>query len=410
MRLDDSIEQQALPRRVLFVDDEPLVIRGLRRTLTGRGLPWELHFSETGAGALATLEREPFAVVVSDLSMPGMDGRELLAHVAERHPGVARVILSGIADPSEVARTVPAAHLSLTKPFEPTGLGAAILRAVELHLLLVRPSLQAAFGPFPPKPPPVYAAVTGALSRERSSVWDVMDILEAHPALSSHLARLASHSPGESVRPRARLVSYVAGIDPGALRALVLLAELAESIAAPEAAEEFFSVDAFERRAVRAAHLAARIVGPRSATERAFVAGLFYEIGELVLAAMAPQSLGRLAQEKDRDGASMEDVERSVLGFSRAEAGGFALGHFGFPLETIEAVLGRQDPSESESTGLDVGRAAYVAGVLSRDSDAPVGPGITSGLDLARLGPAHDPRRLEQWRRAARQLTGRATA
>jgi CheY-like chemotaxis protein len=409
MRLDDSIDQQALPRRVLFVDDEPLVIRGLRRTLTGRGLPWELHFAETGAAALATLGQEAFAVVVSDLSMPGMDGRALLAQVAERHPGVARVVLSGIADPAEVARTVPSAHLSLTKPFDPAGLSAAIGRAADLHELLVRPSLRAAFAPYPPKPPPVYAAVTATLAREQSSVWDVMDILEAHPALSSHLGRLASLSPLETARPRARLVSYVAGIEPCALRGLVLLVELAESVATKPGAEGPFSVDTFERRALRAAYLAARIVGPRSATERAFVAGLFHDIGELVLAANAPQPLTTRLREMEREGASLED-ERSLLGFSRAEAGAFALGHFGFPLETIEAVLGRHDPVESESTGLDVGRAAYVAGVLSRDSDAPVGPGITRGLDLARLGRAHDPRRLEQWRRAARQLTDRATA
>lgn len=411
MRLDDSIDQQPGLRRVLFVDDDPLVIRGLRRTLTGRGLPWELHFSETGATALAHLDRAPFAVVVSDLSMPGMDGRDLLALVAERHPGVARVVLSGIADPTEVARTVPSAHLSLTKPFDPPELVHAISRAIELHALLVRPSLQAAFGAFPPKPPPVYAAVTRALARERSSVWDVLDILEGYPAVSSHLARFASQSPFETVRPRARLVSYVAGVEPCALRSLVLLAELAEMVVATPAMDAAFSVEAFERRALRAAYLAARIVGRRSATERAFVAGLFHDIGALVLAANVPSLLSSLGDEMDGDGVSVEDAGHSTLEFSRAEAGGFALGHFGFPLETIEAVLGRHDPAENDSIGLDVGRAAYVAGVLARDSDAPVGPGITKGgLDLARLGRAHDPRRLEQWRRAARQLTGRATA
>jgi CheY-like chemotaxis protein len=412
MRLDDSIDRNDRPARVLFVDDEPLVIRSLRRTLTGRRVPWEIHFCETGESALAHLGREPFDVIVSDMNMPGMGGAALLARVQEEHPDMARVILSGIADPKQVFQTVPVAHLALTKPFDPLGLIGAISRGIELRALLLRPALRAALGTDGrlPTPPPVYAAITRALAREQSSVWEIMDILGEHAAVSSRLGRLASYAPSDTVRPRARLLSYVAGIEPPVLRSLVLLAEIAETVGLEEIADQTFSVEAFERRSIRTAHLAARIVGRRGAMERAFVAGLLQDVGELVLAARMPGELAGIRERCARDGVSLEEAERSILGFSHAEVGAWLLGLFGFPLEMIEAVLGQPEPGENESGGLDVGKAAYVASVLSRDSDAPVGPGITKGLDPERLGRAPDPGRLEQWRRAARQLTGRAMA
>ncbi|SDZ17080.1 Response regulator receiver domain-containing protein [Micromonospora pattaloongensis] len=102
--------------RVLFVDDEPRILDGLRRSLRGKRGEWEMSFVTSGADALELLAAAPHDVVVSDMRMPGMDGAELLTHVSDRHPEVARVVLSGHTEPEAAIKVAIAAHRFLTKP------------------------------------------------------------------------------------------------------------------------------------------------------------------------------------------------------------------------------------------------------------------------------------------------------
>ena len=69
-------EQDPSParKRVLFVDDEPEVLDGLRDALRRYRRVWDMRFAGGGAEALALLEGEPADVIVTDVQMPGMDG------------------------------------------------------------------------------------------------------------------------------------------------------------------------------------------------------------------------------------------------------------------------------------------------------------------------------------------------
>lgn len=103
---------------ILFVDDEQRILDGLRRSLRGRRDEWDMSFATGGVAALELLAQSHFDVVVSDMRMPGMDGAELLAQVSERHPGVARVVLSGHTEPEAAIRVAIVGHRFLTKPTE----------------------------------------------------------------------------------------------------------------------------------------------------------------------------------------------------------------------------------------------------------------------------------------------------
>ena len=81
--------------KLLFVDDEPNVLRGLSRLLFQYSDEWDMHFSSSGEEALRVLSEDPIDVLVTDMRMPGMDGAKLLEIVHEKHPRVARVVLSG---------------------------------------------------------------------------------------------------------------------------------------------------------------------------------------------------------------------------------------------------------------------------------------------------------------------------
>ena len=134
---------------VLFVDDEPNVLDGLRRSLRGFRREWDMRFAPGGAAALAILGEAQADVVVSDMRMPGMNGDELLAEVRRRHPQTVRIVLTGECAREAMTRVTTLAHRVLTKPCDPDELRSAIQQAFALQGLLLGPHLGAVVGRLP---------------------------------------------------------------------------------------------------------------------------------------------------------------------------------------------------------------------------------------------------------------------
>ena len=102
--------------KVLFVDDEINVINGYRRMLRNRV---ELDTAYSGEEGLQLIEANgPYAVVVSDMQMPGMDGAEFLSKVEDLVPATIRVMLTGNSDQETAANAVNKGHIFrfLNKP------------------------------------------------------------------------------------------------------------------------------------------------------------------------------------------------------------------------------------------------------------------------------------------------------
>jgi response regulator RpfG family c-di-GMP phosphodiesterase len=126
-----------LNKRVLFIDDEERILAGFRRNLHG------VFEVETAVGPEAGLamvkDSPPFAVVVSDLRMPGMDGITVLSRVREMRPETVRVMLTGFADLTAAIAAVNEGNIFrfLTKPCETELLKAALTAAVEQYRLVM---------------------------------------------------------------------------------------------------------------------------------------------------------------------------------------------------------------------------------------------------------------------------------
>jgi CheY-like chemotaxis protein len=103
-------------KRILFVDDDPSVLAGLRNVMHRERARWETVFVESGKRALEELSTSTFDVIVCDMRMPEMDGVTLLEQVRLHWPATARVMLSGSADRTEVERATAAVDELLGKP------------------------------------------------------------------------------------------------------------------------------------------------------------------------------------------------------------------------------------------------------------------------------------------------------
>ena len=122
--------------RVLCVDDEANVLAALTRTLRSR---YDVVTADSAAAGLAVLASSPpFAVVVSDLRMPGIDGAAFLAQVRQLAPDTVRVLLTGNADLGSAITAVNEGQLFrfLVKPCAPDTLLAALGAAIDQHRLI----------------------------------------------------------------------------------------------------------------------------------------------------------------------------------------------------------------------------------------------------------------------------------
>jgi len=122
--------------KILCVDDEPQIIAGLSLHLRREYLITAAYSGTEGLAAIS--DHGPFAVVLSDMQMPGMNGASFLARVRELAPDTVRLLLTGHADVNSAIAAVNEGQIFrfLTKPCPPDQIRLALKAATEQHRLV----------------------------------------------------------------------------------------------------------------------------------------------------------------------------------------------------------------------------------------------------------------------------------
>ncbi len=115
-------------RVVLIVDDDDLVRESTVAMLTQHG--WSVMAAQDGAEAAWVLDRRPVDLVLTDLNMPIMGGRELAARIASTTPGLPVLFMTGDPDEAHQLETRGLGAV-LTKPFLCADLLAGVQRALK---------------------------------------------------------------------------------------------------------------------------------------------------------------------------------------------------------------------------------------------------------------------------------------
>ena len=125
-----------MSKKVLFVDDEPNVLQSIRRSLRKQ---FDLDTAGGGEEALEMMASNgTYAVVVSDMRMPGMNGVELLSAAKKRWPDTVRIMLTGNADQQTAVDAVNHGDVFrfLNKPCEAEDLAQAVNVGFRQHELI----------------------------------------------------------------------------------------------------------------------------------------------------------------------------------------------------------------------------------------------------------------------------------
>ena len=124
-----------MPRKILIVDDEPLIIKGLKYSLEQDG--YETDSAQDGEEALAKFAAEPFDLILLDVMLPKVDGIEVCQRIREKSNVPIIMLTAKGEDMDKILGLEYGADDYMTKPFSPSELVARVKGHIQRYQRLV---------------------------------------------------------------------------------------------------------------------------------------------------------------------------------------------------------------------------------------------------------------------------------
>jgi HD-like signal output (HDOD) protein len=403
-KLTINEQETFMKKRILFVDDEPSILEMLRHMLRNMLPEWEMAFAKSGQEALALMAHEPFDVIVSDVRMPGMDGSELLNKVKLDYPKTARFVFSSESDREVVYRLIGSTHQFLLKPNDLSIIKDTIARAFSLKEVLTKDSLENVVSQIKTLPsiPELYYEVVRELQTPYPSIERVGNLISQDIAMSAKLLQMVN-SAFFGLRQRISNPTQAAallGLD--VLKSLVLVVHIFTE-------QDGLSVEGFSLKTLWTHSLSVGILSQdialqqnieKSATEDAFIAGLFHDVGKLILMVNLAQPYSRALSVAREKRLPLTEVEKEILGASHAEVGAYLLGLWGFAEPIIQAIAFHHQPTRCKDSSFGPLTTVHVANVFDHESHPHETREAPITLDMTYLNKMRLADRIPAWKAA----------
>ncbi len=392
-------------KHILFVDDEPKLLDGLKRSLRTMRHEWDMTFAIGGVAALKALEEAPFDVIVSDMRMPEMDGVQLLNQVKQRFPQIIRIVLSGHSDQEMVYQSIAATHQYLAKPCEIDLLKTTIMRAYALRELLEEDSLRRLVTGMQqiPSLPTLYADVRREAESPTSSLKTIGAIISKDMGMTAKILQLVNSAYfglRAAVSTPEQAVNLL-GLDT--IQALVLSVHVFSQFAA--ARGSCFDMRRLWEASAETGMLARAIAkaeqAPVLVIDQAYTAGLLHDVGIMALMANVSDQYESILKTANDKNIPVWEVERQELGATHAEVGAYLLGLWGLSNPIVEAVAFHHRPSACAGERFSPLTAVHAANTLHQELNQETIEGPSSPIDAAYLDRLHMTDRLPHWREIA---------
>ena len=354
-----------MKKRILFVDDERMVLAGLQRMLRGMRSEWEMEFAVSGQEALEILKANSFHVVVTDMRMPWMDGCQLLGLVKNLHPQVVRIILSGYSDKDLILNSVGLAHQFLCKPCDAEALKTTITRACAMRELLEDQSLINVISEIDSLPslPSLYNEVVEEVNSPDGSIERIGEIISKDVGMSAKLLQLVNSAffgLPTRVSNTLRAVNLL-GLET--IKALILAIKIFSQ--SDRAGLPCYSISSLLDHSISTGILARRIATQedlgQNQIDEAFMAGLLHDIGKLILLDKLPERCLEIVEFFNSSTCQLWEAEQKVLGTTHAQVGAYLMGIWGLSESIVEAIAFHHCPNMCSNSSLGVLTVIHLA-------------------------------------------------
>nr|WP_282437273.1 HDOD domain-containing protein [Vibrio amylolyticus] len=366
----------------MLVDDEPLVLNGLKRALYGTG--WTIFTDTSGQAALQTLKKEPIDLIISDMLMPGMNGAELLKIVSEKHPSVIRASLSGYSDPDITIKGGFFAHLAFMKPCEPEAIKDEVNRIANILSLFPDRVIQSAIGSITslPIPPKLFFQVKSKLADDTTSMEEIAKLISQDPAMC---AKIIHTSNNAIFRGRTQIDSITSAITRLGGQVITSIIGMLEvySVSTDKPNQ---SLEELQSQSLRVAILASSFVR-REDRDQTFLIGILHRIGEYVRM-MIVNDLMTAYTSTNKEEDNKVHLEQYLFNTKSEQLGGYLLHFWGFPIPIIECILICNAPEKLKGQTFGPTCAVYIASCLVKNQ--PIDESLIQHFNLEE--------KLESWK------------
>lgn len=364
--------------RLVWLDHEQQVADTHRRALRTVRPEWKVVLVTTAAEALNALEAAPADFFISELGRPPADGVALFETVKERWPSTVRIALSEFTEKSVALRLERSVHRFLHKPCDAYMLAMLIERSSTLRGIIDDPAIVAAIGGLEsiPRPPVTVQALEKVLADPDAGVIAVAAVISRDAALTARLLRVVNSSFFGVGRQITRVDAAVNFMGVSLVRAIALADGATRSFSVTP---DVLDLDEWNMHAVRVAATARDITASnspqdRSLADEAFLAGLLHDVGQIVLAGVAPRRWKGLERDARLDALAVNEIEDRTRNVSHALVGAYLLSLWGLPANVVEAVAFHHTPERLAGPLFDASLAVHIADGLVVRTPGRVAP------------------------------------
>lgn len=351
---------------ILFVDDEPNILDGLRRMLRPLRSDWDMFFANGGNEALKLLAEKPIDVVVSDMKMPGMDGAQFLQEVSTVYPQIVRIILSGYSEDEMIFKSIGAAHQFLSKPSDPETLKETVNKACALRDLLQDEKIRRLVSQMRSVPslPTLYSELLHELESFDPRIEKIAKIIKQDIGMTAKILQLVNSAffgLRRNITDAAQAINFL-GLDTIKSLALGIGVFSQFEKTNENVLSELWSHSIAVGRIARAI---SEKVNPSVASD-SFTAGLLHDIGEVLLAVNLPEKFAQAQILVEKEQLTRLEAEKQILETTHSEVGAYLLGLWGLPHQVVEAVAFHHNPSNFQSDKFTPLTAVHIANAINR--------------------------------------------
>ncbi len=395
--------------RIMFVDDEPKVLRGIKRMMMTVQHDWVINFAESGDKALEMLALEPYEVIVSDIRMPGMSGIELLTEVKNKYPSTVRIALSGQVDNKDFIKSVGPIHQFLSKPCNAITLKSTIVRACALRSLLDNERLTRITSEMESLPslPDYYKKLLEEIASKDASAKSVGKIVSQDMSMTAKLLQLVNSAFFGVARHISDPAQAVMILGMNVVRDLALMTHTFSQFKISH--DKKYLLDALWNHSIKVTGLSEKIARAedfgKEMLDEALTAGLLHDIGKLVLASKVQSDYDKILKEISQSGKPAHEVEYDIIGASHAEVGAYLLGLWGLSDSIVEAIAYHHDPMKSPGSKSSCLTAVHVSNVIAMNSHKlkPTDEDLIDGICMEYLEKLGLVDRLPVWLKTCRE-------
>lgn len=401
---------------ILFVDDEPNILKGLQRNLRKMRDEWDMTFVEGGAAALAHIDAHPIDVVITDMRMPGMDGAELLTEVAKRAPNTIRFVLSGQTEREDALRLVNVCHQFMSKPCDADFFVDQAKRALALRDVLPNPELQVHVAGLTglPSQPGVYDEMVDEFAQPEPSVEKIAELVSRDIALAAKILQIASSGFFGVGRSTPSIAKAVGLLGVKRVEGLVLTYNVVTKYEEQDTAG--ISLESVWNHSTICANLSHAIATvekfDEKTAESAFIAGIVHDVGRLILSANEPeQYAAAMTGIADPDSFAGTQAEIESFQASHAMIGAYLAGLWGFPDSVVQAVAHHHTPLECPDQEFGVLTVLHGANYLSHVlQSGGAGPEADAYIDTDYFKNLGLPDKPAEWRKVVDRVMSGGSA